>query len=440
MKKFSSALALAAVISVPAVAQAADVNFGAEFEVNGYSVDMDQGTNTDTFAGFQQRTLLTADMKGDGGVSFHTGVLLSGDTWSGDNHVTSSGNNAAGQLDAAGRTSVTDQGDGSDVVTMDYGYVQIPMLAGVVRAGRMKASWADCFLACDDRRDRIQYLTKLGNTTVFGLFDKRVEGMTNYSKDDGDMWLAGFVGNYAGWTAGSVFFYFAGNDNTSGGGAGTGYALTDVYAVSPYVKGKAGPVDIEAAVNYFNGGSNSTNSPATNGAFFQSAGTSEFVRVGWGTGPIMVEGQVIAVQDGGLVDAGFDSFSSLIANSPSRDVSPTSVVGIGSAGLNDITDKLSQQFYAVRVTGNITDKWALVGAVGGFNYKNDSANVKAADIKGSGAFYDAQVHYMVTKNTTISATYGALTGDDIQAGMTSAAASNDNADPSAVSLNLNTKF
>lgn len=443
MKKFSSALALAAAMALPAAAQAAkhemsgpSVDFGAEMEINGYMVDQDtgatdgNGNDVDQINGFQQRTLLTADMKGEGGVSFHTGILLSGDTWSGDDHVTARPGPTG---DAPGRTSANDQGDGSDVVTLDYGYVQVPMLGGVVRAGRMKASWGNCFLACDDRRDRIQYLTRVGNTTVFGLFDKRQEGQTNAPEDDGNMWLAGFIGNYSGWTAGSLFIYFEGDDKATTDGAGTGssYALTDVVLISPYVKGKLGPVDLEGGLNYFDGGSEDA------GALFQSAGTSEFVRVGWGTGPIMVEGQVIAVQGGGLVDSGFDSFSSLIANSPSRDQSPTTVAGIGDVGIADLTDELEQQFYALRVTGNVTDQWKLIGAVGGFNYDNSSTG---ADFDGSGAFYDAQVHYMVNKATTISATYGQLTGDDIQNGMRTATAGEDNADPSAMSLNLNVKF
>ncbi|MBA1148448.1 hypothetical protein H0Z60_15475 [Ectothiorhodospiraceae bacterium WFHF3C12] len=436
MKKFSSALALAAAMGLPATGMAAEVDFGAEFEVNGYAVDMDtgaedgNGNSIDEVRGFQQRAVLNMNMKGAGGVSFHSGVLLSGDTWSGDNHVTPQAGTTG---DAAGVTGSSDNGGGGDDVRLDHAYVQVPMLGGVVRTGRMKASWANCFLACDDRRDRIQYLTRLGNTTVFGIYDKRQEGNLNAPEDDGDMWLGGFIGNYAGWTAGSLFIYWNGEEDASADNAGIGtYALTDVKLIAPYVKGAAGPVDLEFGLNYFFGGSDAS--------VFQDTHTSEFIRAGFDAGPVLIEGQVVAVQSGGLVAPGFDTFSSLLHNSPDHDQSPTSVAGVGSVGIADTTDELESQLFALRVTGNVTDQWKLMGAVGGFQYENDSDNVSALDIDGSGTFFDAQVHYAVTEDTTVSATYGMLQGDDIQAGFTSAAAADDEADPSAMSLNLNTRF
>src|SRR5690606_19710884 len=159
MKKHASALAIAALLAAPAAHSAVAVDFNGEFEANAVNLDNDEPGQEDG-RGILQLLRLGANIKLDDGVQIVTRMNLSNREWSGDR----SGIDGAYSPDAA------------DNVTLDLGYLQLPLGPGILRIGRQESNWGNCFVSCDDRRDRIQYVTRLGGTNIGLGYDKRVEG------------------------------------------------------------------------------------------------------------------------------------------------------------------------------------------------------------------------------------------------------------------------
>ena len=391
MKKVTSALALAAVLAVPA-AQAASADFGGDYTWGGFRTDTSSLKDTagDKYqavkfnTGYNQLLRLKGTLKNDDGVSLNFRVKLSDTNWEGDTHAT---NGMAGPY--------TNQA--SDLVSLDYGFVQFPLAGWTIRVGRQEANWAFNFLTSDDRRDRILALRKFGGVTVIGLMDKRAEGSLANDKADGDLFAAAAIGVNNGWLWGVLPGYWNATKPADGGS----YALAEAKLLSAFFKGKAGPVELTGSAHVIGG--------AAKGALFHNAGESEFLRAGWSTGPVKIEGQIAAIQHGGLIAGGFDTFSSLINNSPDNNLSNTSVAHIGSVGITDVTDELKQYLPAVRVTGKIGDKVTLMGAAGDFISKNDSKLDKSEFNR---TFVDFQAHYQVTPSLKTWATVGWLSGDD----------------------------
>lgn len=392
MKKYSSALALAAALALPVAAQA-DVEFGGDAEVNAYTIDQDGAADNE--AGIQQRIRVKAHFATEDGVQVNTRFVLMDNEWLGDAHE--------------GDTNTPFSGQDGDVVTLDYGYVQVPVAGWLVRVGRQEANWAFNFLTSDDRRDRILAMKKFGSTTVLGVWDKRQEGAFNVEDDDGDLWAAAAVGVNNGWLWGLLGGYFAGEEG--------GYVLSGAKLISSFVKGKIGPVEVTGAVNYIWG--------ADDLSLFDDQGTALFVRGGYNFGSVMLEGQVAYTLNGGLMATGFDTFSSLINNSPDADQNPLTTINMGRLfGTVDGTELL----VAARVSGNVTDKIKLVGALGVLQQDLETeAGVAIRDE--SGSFAEFQAHYQLADSTTTWLTVAQGSFEDLGS-----------ADTTAVSLNLLTNF
>ncbi len=393
MKRMTIALAAVGVACLPLGASAASAQFGGDYSWSGFRTDTSslKDTASDKYqavkfkTGYNQLLRLKGALKNDDGVSLNFRLKLSDTNWEGDTHAT---NGMAGPY--------TNQA--SDLVSLDYGYVQFPLAGWTIRVGRQEANWGFNFLTSDDRRDRILALRKFGGVTVLGAMDKRQEGSLTNDKDDGDLVAAGAIGVTNGWLWGILPGYFYGTKKTDGGG----FAFSDIALISGFAKGKVGPVELMGTVNIVGG------APDGQG-YFETTAESEFVRVGWSTGPVKLEGQLVGVQHGGLIAGGFDTFSTLINNNPDNMQSNTNVANIGSAAVTDVTDKLTQWLPAVRVTGKVGDKVTLMGAAGDFISKNDSKFSKA---EFSRYFLDLQAHYHVTPSLETYATLGWLSGDD----------------------------
>ena len=439
MKKTTSALVIAAALALPIAGQAASADFGGDYTWSGFSTDgnaLDSNqsptlmtplayspyegltttktttqNNTHNYSrGYNQLLRLKGTLKNDDGVSLNFRLKLSDTNWAGDTHAT---NGMAGPY--------TNQA--SDLVSLDYGFVQFPLAGWTVRVGRQEANWAFNFLTSDDRRDRILALRKFGGTTVLGVMDKRQEGSFTNEKDDGDLYALGAVGVNSGWLWGALGGYWNSTKPKDGGT----YALSQAKLLTVFAKGKAGPVEITGSAHVIFG--------AAEGALYENTGESEFLRLGWSTGPVKLEGQIAAIQHGGLVAGGFDTFSSMINNSPDNYLSSTSVQHFGSLGITNLTDELTQYLPAVRVTGKIGDKVTLMGAAGDFISKNDS---KASKTEFSRMFVDLQAHYQVTPSLKSWATVGYLGGDS--SAKDAAGAKMKLSDQMAWSVNLSANF
>ncbi|KAB7622999.1 hypothetical protein [Alkalilimnicola sp. S0819] len=396
MKKITSALALAALLGVPAAQ--AEVDFGGDFDVRGYSVQTGDSPRERT-QGYDQRIRVRAHFKNDDGIQVHTRLVLSDRNWTGD-----------GIAGPAGPYTNT----GRDTVSLDYGFVQIPMLGGIVRVGRQEANWNNHLLTSDDRRDRISFIKPMGGTTLVLLTDKRVEGALGNTQDDGDLYAAAAVGSAGGLSWGALLAYFDGHEDTAW--------LHEVMAFSPWVSGTVGPVTLTGGFNLLWGGDKGQFFGDTPG-FTDDGSLSAYLRGALDVGPVKVEAQYVGTRDGGLVGGGFDTFSSLINNSPDNNQSATSVYAIGGLGQEDV----DRDVIALRVTGNVTDKLKLVGAVGYIDVDNGAAGDDSSE------FADLQAHYQVAPSTTVWATAGMLGENDQIANAATE-------DAYAFSVNLKTNF
>ena len=308
MKKTLVALAAAAAISPAAFA--GDVSWGGDANVEGFierqDTDATPGTETDN-RGYTQRVRLKGTFKTDGNVSVNTRLVLDESAWTGD--------------DFAVNTYSNNSGDG---VRVDYSYIQAPIAGWTFRFGRQIANWANCFLTCDDRRDRILAMKRFGGTTLILLNDKRASTSndeTSYTSE-GDLYVAAAVGVVKGWQWGVLVGKWIGEPN---------YILDEVFAISPFVKGKAGPVKLEGAINILGGGEDDY-------AAFRDTVFSMYVKAGMEVGAINLEGQMVYVQEGNLVAPGFDTFSILLSNTPDNNQTNTNVHsmgGLGKMGLNN---------------------------------------------------------------------------------------------------------
>lgn len=378
MKKYASALALAAVLAAPTAAQA-EVDFGGDFLFTGYRVDT--GAADDT-AAYRQITRLKAHFKNADGVQVHTRLLLNANVWAGDAYAS---------------TSTNDQGitTGGDV-GLDYGFVHVP-LGGTwaLRVGRQEANWGFNFNTSDDRRDRILLMGKVGGTTLLFLNDKRIEGLTTSDDDDGDMYSAAAIGTAGGWLWGVVGAYFK-------GWGSEGYSASDVILVSPFIKGKIGSVSLEGTYNFTGNGE----------YLWTDSSHAAFLRGGMNLGALTAELQGVLVIDGGLVAGGWDSFSSLIHNSPDNYPSPTRIGGLNIGGLGKTDGPFAafnnDNFDRYGLMGRLTwksGKVKVMGALGAIHYDNDGADETVT-------FEDVQVHYQLTDSTTLWGTLGVAQSDD----------------------------
>jgi hypothetical protein len=377
MKKYVSALALAAILGAPA-AQAAEFDFGGDFETNMFTVDTGAG---DDFAATAFRLRVKANAKTDAGVQVNTRFNVLNNFQAMEQHSL-----PAGSVDA-----VYNQVRPTTVLSLDYGYLQLPIGGGWnVRAGRQESNWADCFVSCDDRRDRILALGKVGPVTLVGTYDKFIEGDLA-ADDDLNLFAGAAVGVTGGWLWSLLLAQFEADD------ASAGAALDGALLVSPYVKGKIGPVAISGAYRYFEN------------AAGVDEGNSAFLRAGFDFGIANIEGQAVWSDETGGINAGFDSFSSQINNNPTYDRNFLSTANIGT----DTTGG------ALRVSGKLGNQFRIIGAGG--VYDGDTTELTFAELRGE---------WLPSANTAIWATAGRL---NVDTGAT-------DTDTDAFSLNVKTSF
>lgn len=430
MKKQLIALAAAAAIAPAAFAN--NASFGGDANVEGFMSRADMNGTEDVTdvdnRGYTNRIRVKGTYKTDGNVSVNTRIILNDSSWTGDNH--------------SGGVQGAYQNSANDAVAVDYGYIQAPILGWTFRFGRQVANWGNCFLTCDDRRDRIMAMKRFGGTTLIFLNDKRasagvdipVENVYTLStttwvdadQDDvmdagevtesytqstrasgihneleatgeGDLYTGAAIGVINGWQWGVLVGKWIGE---------TGYALDEVYAISPFVKGKAGRVKLEGTLNILGGGDDD----ATSKAFFTDSAVSAYVKAGMQAGPVMLEGQVVVVSGGGLVAGGFDSFSMLISNNPDNSLSNVTVDSLGGLG----TTAQSNDYYGygehyfaddeVLVGFRASGKSGKIGwkaAITHFSVTNDYDDEAASEKDYSILTIDGGLTYSVAKSTEL---------------------------------------
>ncbi len=422
MKKTLVALAAAAAISPAAFA--GDVSWGGDANVEGFLLrnDLDSTAVTDSDQrGYTNRIRLKGTFKTDGNVSVNTRLILSDSSWTGDSH--------SGMQGAY-------ENSGSDAVGVDYGYIQAPIAGWTFRFGRQVANWANCFLTCDDRRDRILAMKRFGGTTLILLNDKRQstsneEAYTNVgtgtsaATSEGDLYVAAAVGVVKGWQWGLLAGKWLGEPS---------YILDEVFAISPFVKGKAGPVKLEGAINILGGGDDTY-------AAFRDTVFSLYVKAGMEVGAINLEGQVVYVDAGSLVAPGFDTFSILLNNTPDNNQSNTNVHSIGGLGRMGASNAFAGFGYLEYTTADdellfgfrASGKAGKIGWKAAATYLALENNQAGYEEKWTMTTLDGGVTYAVAKTTEVYLNAAIGSKDDDRA-------TNDDRDYKAATVGINTTF
>lgn len=453
MKKVTSALALAALVGSPS-AFALSIEFGGDFDANAYATH--DGEANELATGSNQRMRLATSVETEGGVEVHARLNLFNDRWTGDG----SGVSTEDETPFSARNHRN--------VELDYGYLTMPTGIGQLTLGRVQSNWNNNFTTSDDRRDRIALSTPLGGGhTLITAFDRRSAPSDTDRQLEGNQPFLALLGpladgvNYgvlvAHWEAGGSgggnfdpepFFNDDGefigdqDDFEDAEDATYGYALRGATLVSPYVAGEAGDFDYRIGGHYIGGSRGSAYTEDTLGGYIQLGlqMTPEF----------KLEGQVFHAADGNLIAAGYDSYSSLIHNSPDHNQTPTRIAGLNLGGSGtEAEDGDSTTLVAVRGTYAMMD-WTFMGAAGWVNYDrnarsgfvtDDDGDVISIDPADRGeadedvVFLDLQAHYQVTDSTKVWATAGyAQTDDYFDARFGS------DRDSYATSLNIQTQF
>lgn len=430
-----SAIGLGTLMSSSAMALKTD--FGMEYRATAFGVTSDAfdtgaaGTS-DTDTGFGHLIRVKANfLDEDTGISVYTSIEMAGDRWVGDSHDASSPANP----------QAFNNGSRGDNVRLDLGYVQIPVGHTIFRVGRQATSYNNCFLVCDDRRDRVLMIQPLNKkTTLVALYDRRQDSTPFANQDNGDMTTLGITSKITdNWNAGLVWVQWMNNYEGMtphpGGGAAP-YVLNNVTLFSGYVSGGIGDVaKATVGFNYF------TNGNVENGVddqYFTDDAPSAYLRLEGDAGVLGWGLQYIMSKDGGLISPGFDTYSSLINNNPDSTASPTSMYRMGGTlGVKGYDEEV----IAGKLTWNVTPKFAVTGAVGQLSVDNPTINADDDSM-----FYDLQFSYQVNKTLRTWLSVGML--EENKAGMLSsnslvgpvpsAAFADD--DVKAASLNMTVNF
>jgi hypothetical protein len=390
-KALGTASILSMAIAGANVANAIQTDFGVTYKAEGFAVSSDAfedaGNASSTDNGFANRLRVQADFKDEAtGISVHTSTELAADRWSGDGKSLPGG-------------SASDQsysGNANEDVSLDLGYVQIPFSNGtIVRVGRQAANWSNCFLTCDDRRDRVLTLTPTSLGTVIALYDRRSDTAEFANRDNGDQVALGLVTKVADFTTGLLYVHWLENTGTAGG-----YPLQGTHLFSPYISGMVGDaVKLDIGVNYFDGNAVDFG----NGQVYADASFGTYVRGGLDLGAVNLQVQWAGTKDGGFVVPGFDTFSSLINNNPDSDQNPTSLYRMGGqSGLEDHEENL----FIAKAGFNVTPQLMIHGSVGTLMI-DDGTNDDDSMI------YDLGASYQLNEAVTTSATWGLVTKNDV---------------------------
>lgn len=389
-KALGTASILSLAIAGANVANAIQTDIGVDYRAQFFAVDSEAfGGNSDTDTGFANLLRLRADFRHEAsGVSLHTVTQLAGDRWSGDKR----GDQGAG---SSGHGSYSS--DGNENVTLDQAYVRIPYgNGGVVNVGRQATSWNNCFLVCDDRRDRINTLFPTAIGTVILGYDRRADTVSFNNPDNGDMINAGLVTRLGGFNVGLLYVHWLENTDEPGG-----YALQGTHLFSPYIQGQvADNLNLTFGFNWV--GQSAVEIPGAEGMIFADNAWSQYLRLGTSLDVVDLNFQAVLTQDGGLVSPGFDTYSSLINNNPESTASPTSLVRMGGAlGLEDHEEMLFIAQAGFKVSPALT----LKAAVGYYDIDNGT-------VSDDSMVYDLQAHYRINEAVSTALTWGMITKND----------------------------
>ena len=399
-KALGTASILGMAIAGANMANAIQTDFGVHYRADAFYVDGDAYGDDGSGDGLANLLRLKADFKDENtGVSLHTSIQLAGDRWSGD----SRDDVGAGYND-----------DPNESVTLDTGYIQIPVAGNLIRVGRQASNWNNCFLTCDDRRDRFSALfpTSIG-TFVFN-YDLRNDDTTGIlgDSDSGDSPMLAYVTRFGEMNFGILYVHYLKNS-----GRDADYPVQGMHILSPYISGALTEgVNLTTGFNWIGGNQeNDENTFWGDGVQYENAvydgtfvpdgveftdGWSGYLRLDGDVGALNWGIQYVGAIDGGIIDPGFDTYFSTLNNNPASTGNPTSLVSMGRGyGLKDY----DQHLLAAKLGFDITPRFNMTAAVGYMDIDNGQF-----DVDDSSMLYDLSASYKVNEAVTTVASIGVV--------------------------------
>lgn len=374
-----------------------DYDFGADYRASAFYVQSDAFDNGGRYDsnndnGLAHLLRVNGTVKDtETGVSLHAGVELAGDRWSGDVRDYDTTDSRA-----------YNRGSRSDNVRLDQAYVQVPMGNAIARIGRMEANFNNCFLVCDDRRDRAMVILPTEHATLIGVYDRRADTDSFFNQDNGDLIAFGGAAKPFGWTAELIYIHWFNNfsgdfGDPASNSAPNPFVLQDLDLFSGRLGGVLGD-DLADFTICGTWTANGKADAADDGRFFVGQSWSGYMRVGKTLGNLKLDAQYVATRDGGLVSPGFDTYSSIINSNPDSTASPNSLYRMGGAyGLRDLDEDL----IIGRVGYQLTPQLDVAVAVG-------QLKVGTASNDDESMVYDLNVGYQATERVRVWSRVGML--------------------------------
>lgn len=371
-------------------------NLHGDAYVRAYMKNAKAGADTHAFNQFFR---LNVDAKPDENLTVKTGLVLSSNTWEGDNHNGTAAHATTGGTndDAFGKSSVT---------RLDHAQIEYAKNGWITSVGRMAVTSPGSFLTSDDRRDRVQVVKMFANFHALALvYDKRAEGSLTNKDDDLDMYSVNYYGATEDFKFALQSGYWRAKKYALATSGFNGLNLDEVKQFTPQFETTLAGVTLNLYYTLLMDGN----------GFYNKTHHSGALKLSKDFEVVKLEAQSMITVDGGLIAGGFDSLSSVINNSPDHNQSSIKLRTIGFGLGSDLSD---ESFHALRASKKINEEIsASIG--GGYGIFFVAGN------RENNTVVDASTRYEFSKNLALTALYGRFFGDYKD---------------SAASLNLNATF
>jgi hypothetical protein len=355
------------------------LNFSGDAFVRGY---FNKSTGNDDTQAFNQFFRLNIDAKPDEHLSIKTGLVLSGNTWEGDNHSS-----------AATATGVDQNGGGGDTTRLDHAFIEYNNNNFMTSVGRMAVTSPGSFLTSDDRRDRVQVLKIEQRGFWAFVYDKRYEGVLANGRDDLDMFSVNYYGKTDHFNFALQSGYWTSNTTNT---------FKDLKQFTPQIDGIFLGINYNFYYTILTGGNSA---PA---AIYPHTHHSTALVLSKNLNDYKLSYQSILTFHGGFIAGGYDTFSSVINNSPDHHQSSIVLRFIGSGFGRDAAN---EQMHVVKLGTSLTPSVSATISAGFARVYVWAAIIANSKIENN-QLIDATLKYSIAKNLSLDTNFGKFYGDN----------------------------
>ena len=363
------------------------MNFSGDAFVRGY---FKNGTGEDQTQAFNQFFRLNIDAQPEPELAIKTGLVLSGNTWDGDTHVTTATSSGIDHK----------LGGSGDTTRLDHASIDYNKDGYLTTIGRVAVTSPGAFLTSDDRRDRVQVLKIMPTSILALVYDKRSEGTLTNGRDDLDM----FSVNYYGKTE---WFNYA--LQTGYWTSKTNYTLKDLKQFTPQLTGNLLGIHFDFYYTLLTGGSTYNTGNALTSSLYQKTHHSAALVLTHEINATKISYQSIITSHGGLIAGGYDTFSSVVNNNPDYHQSSINMRTIG-AGFG--RSEANEQLHMLKLSHHLNDTFQA-SISGGFGKIYVWATTSATSKIENNTVLDATLKYVISKHLSLDVAYGKFYGDNL---------------------------